>query len=467
MLSVCGGGIRCAQCFCIGSVALALVCLGSMADVLRMNASLMDSPLALMGSPLALLGKPHALVGAPLVGTIGDALDYMAAQPSSIRVRALVALRLAELERAYSLPPNSSMGEILLLHGYDSGVLWGLLPEKSPDPYRVKGCSVPCTVTKDRTSVREASGVIFSPVTSYFDPNVYPLPRPPLPVIMVTQENYFHFRMAKVLRGDAGKTAQSWPGAVVGAFIGGVPAQFLSSYELDSHVPIPYGSGWVNEFRNLPVQSREKIIADFSRRQRAVMVVISNKDNAPMMPNRVELWRQVHEVFPVASYGHALMNATLRRIAEKSGFSKWVEGEKYMFGNAMENSYGMDYVTEKVYDVFKSGGIPIYAGALNVGDFLPHRDAVIHVRDFASALDLATYLNRLSNDPELAYERHLSWRTVPLPQHIIDIARLNTEFNPLCSICHCFAGNLESCRRASPPPPLDSFLYDSGRKKWN
>eukprot|EP00516_Mucochytrium_quahogii_P010720 CAMPEP_0203773958 /NCGR_PEP_ID=MMETSP0099_2-20121227/4977_1 /ASSEMBLY_ACC=CAM_ASM_000209 /TAXON_ID=96639 /ORGANISM=" , Strain NY0313808BC1" /LENGTH=70 /DNA_ID=CAMNT_0050671907 /DNA_START=320 /DNA_END=529 /DNA_ORIENTATION=+ len=53
-----------------------------------------------------------------------------------------------------------------------------------------------------------------------------------------------------------------------------------------------------------------------------------------------------------------------------------------LFASAMENSMGTDYVSEKVFRVLSSGAVPIYNGAPNIVDFLPHPDAVIHLNQF-------------------------------------------------------------------------------------
>lgn len=42
------------------------------------------------------------------------------------------------------------------------------------------------------------------------------------------------------------------------------------------------------------------------------------------------------------------------------------------------------------------GAIPIYWGAPNVNDFLPHPDAIVRVSDFGSTKELAEYLQVLT-----------------------------------------------------------------------
>jgi hypothetical protein len=81
----------------------------------------------------------------------------------------------------------------------------------------------------------------------------------------------------------------------------------------------------------------------------------------------------------------------------------------YKFYLAFENSSTTDYVTEKVFHALMCGTVPVYLGADNVRDFMPDDKAVIVAADFASPLQLATYLQHLdSHDAD--YQTHLRWK---------------------------------------------------------
>ena len=45
-----------------------------------------------------------------------------------------------------------------------------------------------------------------------------------------------------------------------------------------------------------------------------------------------------------------------------------------------ENTVAPDYVTEKLYDAFAGGCVPVYYGATNVQDFLPDIEAIVDFR---------------------------------------------------------------------------------------
>jgi hypothetical protein len=76
----------------------------------------------------------------------------------------------------------------------------------------------------------------------------------------------------------------------------------------------------------------------------------------------------------------------------------------YRFCIAYENSAERDYVSEKIFDCFFSGCVPIYLGAPNVQDFIP-KAAFIDKRDFATYDELYRHLSRMS---ETEYNGYLA-----------------------------------------------------------
>ncbi len=59
-----------------------------------------------------------------------------------------------------------------------------------------------------------------------------------------------------------------------------------------------------------------------------------------------------------------------------------------------ENSLATDYVTEKLYDAFVAGCVPLYLGAPNIADLLPDPESIIDYRQalvFSHACSLVIY----------------------------------------------------------------------------
>ncbi|HEY1778563.1 MAG TPA: glycosyltransferase family 10 [Solirubrobacteraceae bacterium] len=54
-----------------------------------------------------------------------------------------------------------------------------------------------------------------------------------------------------------------------------------------------------------------------------------------------------------------------------------------------------DYVSDKLFDVWVAGSVPVYLGATNVAEFAPARNSYIDASSFDSPAELAAYLNHL------------------------------------------------------------------------
>ncbi|XP_075690542.1 3-galactosyl-N-acetylglucosaminide 4-alpha-L-fucosyltransferase FUT3-like, partial [Rhinoderma darwinii] len=85
---------------------------------------------------------------------------------------------------------------------------------------------------------------------------------------------------------------------------------------------------------------------------------------------------------------------------------------KYKFYLAFENSIYKDYITEKLWsNAFDSWAVPVVLGTSrkNYERFIPG-DAFIHVDDFSSPMELASYLLELDKDEE-RYKKYFYWRS--------------------------------------------------------
>ena len=78
---------------------------------------------------------------------------------------------------------------------------------------------------------------------------------------------------------------------------------------------------------------------------------------------------------------------------------------KYRFSICFENSSNiLDYVSEKIFDCFYSGCVPIYYGAPNISDYVP-KQAFIDYRRFNDFDKLRQYISEMS---ETEYEGYRS-----------------------------------------------------------
>ncbi len=77
--------------------------------------------------------------------------------------------------------------------------------------------------------------------------------------------------------------------------------------------------------------------------------------------------------------------------------------ERYKFSICYENACNIPgYITEKIFDCFFAGCVPIYWGAPNVTDFIPE-DTFIDKRKFNSYEELYDYLINMTDEEYLGY----------------------------------------------------------------
>lgn len=112
----------------------------------------------------------------------------------------------------------------------------------------------------------------------------------------------------------------------------------------------------------------------------------------------------------------------------------------------MENSIARDYVSEKVYDALVAGCIPIYLGAPNVNEFIPHPSAILNYAALGSVQALVDELEGLALN-ETAYNTKLEWKQWPVDryspgkayQHLFALffALSITAYLPITAHCCC------------------------------
>jgi len=91
------------------------------------------------------------------------------------------------------------------------------------------------------------------------------------------------------------------------------------------------------------------------------------------------------------------------------GESKLQVMSEYHFCVAFENSRHLDYVTEKVFQAYAAGCVPLYDGAPNVASLLPYM-SYIDRKHFKDAHAMAVYLRQLVDSPHL-YAQYFRWKS--------------------------------------------------------
>ncbi|XP_071970437.1 4-galactosyl-N-acetylglucosaminide 3-alpha-L-fucosyltransferase FUT6-like [Engystomops pustulosus] len=163
------------------------------------------------------------------------------------------------------------------------------------------------------------------------------------------------------------------------------------SFRADSDIFTPYG--WLEK-------SDEKENFTIPQKTRLVAWVASNWK----AKQRVEYYTELKKHIKVDVYGkgHLVLprNQTLQTLST------------YKFYLAFENSVHEDYITEKFWkNSFIAGTVPVVMGLprKNYERFAPP-DSFIHVDDFSSPKELASYLLSLEKDDQ-KYQQYFNWRS--------------------------------------------------------
>lgn len=96
-------------------------------------------------------------------------------------------------------------------------------------------------------------------------------------------------------------------------------------------------------------------------------------------------------------YSYWRNRRALRAIYKGPVKSKYETLSRYRFALCFENMAMPGYITEKIFDCFFVGTIPIYLGAPDVENYVP-KSCFIDMRDFAGYAELHTYLSNLSDE---------------------------------------------------------------------
>jgi hypothetical protein len=77
--------------------------------------------------------------------------------------------------------------------------------------------------------------------------------------------------------------------------------------------------------------------------------------------------------------------------------------EKYKFSICYENAKDIPgYITEKIFDSFFAGCVPIYWGANNIFEYVP-KECFINKRDFKTYEELYRFIKNMSDDEYIKY----------------------------------------------------------------
>ncbi len=125
-------------------------------------------------------------------------------------------------------------------------------------------------------------------------------------------------------------------------------------------------------------------------------IIASNATNGAGAALRIRLFHKLSLYKKVLSGGR-----TLNNVGGPVDFSKtldWMSQCKFVI--AYENQDYDGYITEKVFQAYFSGSVPIYFGNKSVLNDI-NKDAIIYQGDFKSEDDLVNYIKKVDQDDDL------------------------------------------------------------------
>jgi len=175
---------------------------------------------------------------------------------------------------------------------------------------------------------------------------------------------------------------------------------------------------------NIAHKFPQKIKTDITAKQRFCTMIVSNKNNVnknELYNERYNLakWFQDNQPNDFDLYGRGwnefvFSNVFIKKMIKKIKIlkklfflkhfiyrgtvtSKISVMTNYRFSIAYENVFGYNgYITEKIFDSFFAGCVPVYWGAPNICDYIPAA-CFIDRRDFSNNEELYAYLKNMSD----------------------------------------------------------------------
>lgn len=198
---------------------------------------------------------------------------------------------------------------------------------------------------------------------------------------------------------DTGESAVNYPAQFEAGFRGLFDAEI--SYRQTAELWAPYiNPEQFRGYRDAATDARPELCCAF---------ISSGFDGS----HRRQYMAALMQHMEVASFGRFMNNRMLED--DRGQQSKFSAMRNFTYTLSFENAIEPDYVTEKFFDPFVTGTIPIYLGAPNAEEFAPGDDSYIDASRFPDPATLAQFLRR--ENPE----RFHRWRQGPLKASLLSM----------------------------------------------
>jgi hypothetical protein len=155
---------------------------------------------------------------------------------------------------------------------------------------------------------------------------------------------------------------------------------------------------------NIPITDiylENRIFLNYRYRHKHALWFVSNCQPK----RRLKYYEELKSHYPIEAFG-----SCVEKKCDKNEHCESDQSHLALFYLAFESQTCTDYITEKFWRALYYGMIPIVLGPSKQSylDLGVPPSAFIHIDDFKSAVDLAAYLHRISNDYFL-YREHFQW----------------------------------------------------------
>lgn len=121
----------------------------------------------------------------------------------------------------------------------------------------------------------------------------------------------------------------------------------------------------------------------------------------PGVATRNEFCKLLSTYKKVDCAGRSLNNTDRLKLMEQGGGNAKINFmSDYKFSIAFENQSREGYITEKIWDAYQAGTIPIYYGSNNITDFF-NAKSFVNCHDYSSFEEVIDRVIEIDNDPQL------------------------------------------------------------------
>ncbi|KAI6660690.1 hypothetical protein LOD99_10301 [Oopsacas minuta] len=154
--------------------------------------------------------------------------------------------------------------------------------------------------------------------------------------------------------------------------------------------------------------------------------------NCNPMNNRMAYVKHIDDAIGVVAASSCYHNTDWPRCGDRE-CSKIEAIRPYKIHLAFENGDSTNFVTDKIYQAFEAGVLPVWMGTRDVATAVP-KGSYIDVADFDTPKDLALYLIEVLAD-ETLYQSYFEWKNKPFDKEFDDRFRVlwTDPFN--CRMC--------------------------------